>query len=235
MTDRTTLPPLRPATLLRPAAGLSRRRLLRAAGGLPLLAVPGLLTGCADIIPGQSPPPELYRLTPKSTFPEGLPTADWQLVLSVPSADAALDTTRIALMLQPTRIEYYARAGWTDRAPSMVQTLMLESFENSEKIVAVGRRAIGLRADFELKTELREFQAEYFDGPIRAHVAVNAKLVRAAERAIVGQATFEAIEEAPVDDLPVVVQAFDAALGSVLKRLVEWTLLIGEENYIPPL
>lgn len=232
MTERPDRPLLaRPA-----AAGLTRRRLLRGlGGGLPLLAAPALLSGCADIIPGQSPPPELFRLTPKSTFPEGLPTVDWQLVLAVPSADAALDTTRIALMLEPTRIEYYARAGWSDRAPSMVQTLMLESFENSKKIVAVGRRAIGLRADFELKTELREFQAQYYEGPIRAHVAINAKLVRAAERAIVGQETFEAVQEAAVDELPVVVQAFDDALGSVLKRLVEWTLLIGEENYIPPL
>ena len=228
-----TLPP-DPCFRLRGAPGLSRRRLLRVGvAGLPALALPGLLAACTSIIPGQSPPPELFRLTPKSTFPEGLPNVDWQLVLAIPSADAALDTTRIALMRQATRIEYYARAGWTDRAPSMVQTLMLESFENSGRIVAVGRRAIGLRADFELKTELREFQAQYFDGPIEAHVAMNAKLVRSAERAIVGQANFASKEPVAEDALGPIVRAFDTALGSVLKRLVEWTLLTGEANYVP--
>ena len=62
------------------------------------------------------------------------------------------------------QIEYYARSGWADRAPLMVQTLMIESFENSKKIVSVGRESIGLRADFILKTELRELQAVYYNG-----------------------------------------------------------------------
>ena len=37
-----------------------------------------------------------------------------------------------------------------------LQTLIIESFENSGRIVAVGRESVGLRADFTLKTELRE-------------------------------------------------------------------------------
>lgn len=209
-----------------------RRALLRTA----VLTLPAaLLAGCADLIPGQGAPPNLYRLTPKSTFPEDLPTVDWQLVLAQPDADAALDTTRIALIREATKIEYYAKSGWTDRAPSMVQTLMLESFENSKRIVAVGRRAIGLRADFELRTELREFQAEYSQGSITANVAINAKLVRAAERSIVGQQNFLTKAPAAIDDIEVIVQAFDDALGSVLKHLVEWTLRTGAANYKPPI
>jgi len=208
----------------------SRRLLLRlAATSLPAAA----LLGCADILPGQTPPPTLYRLTPKSTFPEGMPTVSWQLVLSPPDADAALDTTRIALMQEPTRIQYYAASGWTDTAPSMVQTLLLESFENSDKIIAVGRRTVGLRADYELRTELREFQAEYYSGKIEIRVTINAKLIRAAERAIVGSISFEATAVAPQDDLMVIVQAFDDALGSVLKRLVDWTLVTGDQFYVP--
>jgi cholesterol transport system auxiliary component len=211
----------------------TRRRALLRAAALTLPAA--LLAGCADLIPGQGAPPNLYRLTPKSTFPDDLPTVDWQLVLAQPDADAALDTTRIALIREATKIEYYAKSGWTDRAPSMVQTLMLESFENSKRIVAVGRRAIGLRADFELRTELREFQAEYSQSEIAAHVAINAKLVRAAERSIVGQQNFLAKAPAAVDDIEVIVQAFDDALGSVLKHLVEWTLKTGAANYKPPI
>ena len=43
----------------------------------------------------------------------------------------------------------------------MVQTLMVESFDNFRCVVSVGRDTIGLRADYVLKSELREFQAEY--------------------------------------------------------------------------
>ena len=97
---------------------MGRRRVLRALLAPPLAA---LAAGCE--VPGKGPPPILYRLTPKSTFREDLPTVSWQLVLELPLANAGLSTTRIALYRDPTNLEYYARASWTDRAPGMVLTL----------------------------------------------------------------------------------------------------------------
>ena len=205
----------------------TRRHALLGLGAL------SLLSACDSILPGQGPAANRYRLTPKSTFADGLPTVSWQLVLSQPDADAALDTTRIALMRNATQIEYYADSTWTDRAPLMIQTLMLESFENSERIIAVGRRALGLRADYELKTELRELQAEYFDGKQLARVGLNAKLVQLPKRGIVGSQSFEWTVNFAEDSIPAVVQAFDDALGHVLKDLVAWTLTTGEAFHIP--
>ncbi|MGD1878136.1 MAG: ABC-type transport auxiliary lipoprotein family protein [Kiloniellaceae bacterium] len=206
-----------------------RRRLLRAVAALPVVA---LAPGCGLSVPGQGPPPELYRLTPKSTFRQDLPTVDWQLVLEPPVADAGLDSTRIALQRNPTQIEYYARSGWTDRAPLMIQTLMVESFENSKKIVSIGRESIGLRADFILKSELRELQAVYFNGDVpEAWVRLNSKLVQMPRRTIVASQSFDARIPAAADNLPDVIEAFDEALGKVLRSMVEWTLIEGEKAY----
>jgi len=111
----------------------------------------------------------------------------------------------------------------------MVQTLLIESFENSGRIVAVGRDVVGLRADFIIKSELREFQAEYYDGAQpRAHVAIAARLVSMPRRAIVGSRTFDYVVPAADDSIGAIVAAFDAALGKVLRHLVEWTLVTGE-------
>lgn len=204
---------------------MPRRRVLRLGTAVPAFA----LLGCQVPVPGQGPPPELYRLTPKSNFPEDLPSVDWQLVLETPQANAGIDTTRIALQRAPLQIEYYARAQWSDRAPRMVQSLMIESFENSKRIVAVGRDTVGLRADFILKTELREFQAEYFEaGPPRSHVTIAARLVQMPRRAIIGSMAFNASEPATGDNVPAIINAFDAALGKVLRKLVNWTLATGE-------
>jgi cholesterol transport system auxiliary component len=195
-----------------------------------MLAVGPSLVACDLPVPGQGPPPALYRLTPKSTFHENLPEVRWQLVLEVPVADAGLSTTRVALQRSPTRLEYYARSSWTDRAPIMVQTLMIESFENSKHIVSVGRESVGLRADFILKSELREFQAEYFDGPLPSvRVAINAKLVQMPRRTIIGSQSFEARAEAEKDTMDAIIAAYDEALGTVLKHLVEWTLIAGQD------
>ncbi len=215
-----------PKDLERPDDWPGRRKILRAVLGLPAA---GLAAACQTLVPGQGPPPNLYRLTPKSTYREDLPQVDWQLVIDKPLANAGIDTTRIGLQHRPTRLDYYARVSWADRAPLMIQTLMVESFENSGRIVAVGRDLISLRADFILKTELREFQAEYFDSTQpRVHVAITARLVQMPRRAIVGSQKFDHTVEAEVDHIDNVVDAFDTALGWVLRRLVEWTLLRGE-------
>lgn len=212
-----------------------RRRLLQLGAGLPLLA---LLPACTDLVPGQRPAPNFYRLTPKSTFDADLPNVDWQLVLEAPIANAGLATTRIALAQKPLEIEYYARSSWTDRAPQMVQTLMVESFENSERIVSIGRESLGLRSDFVLKSELREFQAEYWSvdegAPPNIRVNLGAKLVQMPRRLIVASQSFERIAAAESDSPEAVVAAFDTALGGVLKNLVAWTIRTGQEYYTAP-
>ena len=218
---------MKPESLSRPSR--HGRPVLGLAIGLVLAATLG---ACELPVPGQGPPPALYRLTPKSTFNQDMPRVDWQLVLEVPVANAGLSTTRVALQRSPTRLEYYARSSWTDRAPVMIQTLMIESFENSDRIIAVGRESVGLRADFFLKSELREFQAEYFRGTRPAvHVGINAKLVQMPRRAIIGSQSFEALAEAKADNMPDIIAAYDEALGAVLKDLVEWTLMTGQDAF----
>lgn len=211
-----------------------RRRFLRVAFALaPATFLAGTLSACGNLLPGQGPPPRLFVLSPKNTFDPDLPTVGWQLIVEVPTAAASLDTTRISLTRTSRETEYYARANWTDRAPILVQTLVVESFENSGRIIAVGRESLGLRADYVLKSELREFQALYLDptpgAPPEIVVRVIAKLVRMPERQIVGSESFEARVVASEDSLEAVVDAFDVALGKVLKDIVQTTLILGEE------
>ena len=197
---------------------MNRRHILIGALGAVLA-----LGACA--LPGGGEPPNLYTLTPKNTFAADLPRVDWQLIVETPIAAAGLNTSRIALQRSPVTLEYYANANWTDVAPLMVQTLLIESFENSGKIVAVSRESTTLRADYLLKTELREFHAEYDQpGPPRARVRINAKLARMPDRAIIASHTVERTIRAEGNDLPAIAIAFDEALGSTMRRIVEWSL-----------
>ena len=184
-----------------------------------------LLSGCIDIMPGGGPAAKLYTLSPKSTFSDSLPTVDWQLVVELPISSETLNTQRITLSHAPLTLDYYGGARWSERAPVMVQTLLVESFENTSRIVAVARKSTDLRADYVLKTELREFQAEYpDDGPPIVRVKINAKLVKMPQRTII--ASFQSEREILADgpDLINIIQAFDRGLGKVLKAIVEWAL-----------
>jgi len=190
--------------------------------GYALLVVS--MAGCASIVP-QGDAPTLYNLTPKTTLDDG-PEAEFQLVIEEPVASGGLDTSRIVLRPSPTRLEYFADARWTDRAPIMVQTVLIESFESSQRIVAVGRESIGLRSDYNLKLELREFQAEYFseDEIPSVRVRINAKLVRQPRQEIIASRSFEEVRKTDADTLDNVIEGFDRSLGRVMKHLVGWAL-----------
>ncbi|MFM7347576.1 MAG: ABC-type transport auxiliary lipoprotein family protein [Tagaea sp.] len=193
-----------------------------------------MLAGCAAplaacALPGGGDPPQLYTLTPKSTFPPDLPRADWQLAVELPVAAGGLDSARIALQRTPVTVDFFARAAWTDTVPRMVQTLLIESYENTGRIVAVSRDSAALRPDYLLKVDLREFQAEYFEpGPPKAHVRLSSRLVRMPERTILASFTHAERATAARNEMPAIVAAFDEALGVTMRRTVEWTLRTGD-------
>jgi len=199
------------------AARLSRRWVPRAF----ILA----LAGCSGLLGGGAPA-HLYRLTPKSTYPPNLPHPSVQLLIDVPLAPAGLDNSRIALSRSPISIDYFADSEWTDRAPLLVQTAILQSFENSKAITALDRESVGLRADFILRTEIRHFEAVYdsSDAPPEMWVAINVRLVSPSSRDVVAQSSFERRRRASANDVPSIVSAFDEALGGVMKDIVVWTV-----------
>jgi cholesterol transport system auxiliary component len=167
------------------------------------LAAALLLGGC-ELIKAAEEPTDLYTITPKSTFDASMPSVFWQLAVEVPNASANLNTSRIAIAQSPTSSDYYSKTAWTDRAPLMVQTRIVDSFENSHKIIAVARESIGLRANYVLQSDLRNFEAMYFYGkeqPI-AHVRIVAKLVRMPDRQIVAVGSFERCVRARADKVP---------------------------------
>jgi cholesterol transport system auxiliary component len=184
-----------------------------------------VLAGCASLL-GVGPAPHLYRVTPESTYPSSLPHPAVQLLVDVPLAPAGLDTSQIALSRSAVSIDYFADSEWTARVPLLVQTALLESFENSKAITAIDRESVGLRADFILNTEIRHFEAIY-DSPNEAPnvwVEIIAKLVNPSDREIVAQASFEQRHPASTNKIPQIVLAFDEALGGVMQDIVVWTV-----------
>jgi cholesterol transport system auxiliary component len=203
--------------MMRPVTGLSRRF-------VPSVIVLAL-AGCSGLL-GGSAPAHLYRVTPKSTYPANLPHRPVQILVDVPLAPAGLDTSRISLSRSAVSIDYFADSEWTDRAPLLVQTALVESFENSGTINAIERESVGLRADFILRTEIRHFEAVYEspNGPPEVWAAINVRLVNPSNRDIVAQSSFERRQQASTNEVPSIIEAFDEALGGVMKDIVVWTV-----------
>jgi cholesterol transport system auxiliary component len=192
------------------------------------LAMLGACTGL-DTLRQASKPNNLYLLTPKSTFSSSLPRVQKQIVVQEPTATAAVNTDQIAIQPTPLQVQYLPQARWVDRAPLIVQALMVESFENSGKVAAVGRSTVGLRADYVIQPDLREFQglvvSETEDSTsIRVEVRMNIKIIDEFEDKIIASSSFREYVVSASDQTPDLVEAFDIALGKTMRDAVEWSV-----------
>ena len=189
------------------------------------------LAGCTglDTLRQASKPNDLYLLTPKSTFSSSLPRVQKQIVVAEPTATAAVNTDQIAIQPTPLQVQYLPQARWADRAPAIVQSLLVESFENSKKVSAVGRSTVGLRADYVVSPDLREFQGHVLTNPdgstyIQIKVRLNIKIIDEYEDKIIASASFEENVTSASDQTPDLVLAYDQALGRTMRDAVEWSI-----------
>lgn len=200
-------------------------------GGLASLGLVGL-GACVPKLPGTGPGPRTFRLTPKTTFGQDLTDVAWSLAVSEPTSERTLDTNRIAVITHGTAIDYVADATWIDRAPSMVQTVLVQSFRASGAVAAVGADRDQRRPDFLLRSDLRAFQLNRTDGLGTVRVRLDATLLRLPQRDIVAQRSFAADIAPTAAGVDAAVAAFDEALGRVMKELVPWALTAGSQAYV---
>jgi cholesterol transport system auxiliary component len=190
---------------------------------LALLAAALALTGCSDILPKPAPPPVLYRLAAASDFPSAGVTAPTQLQIEVPSAEAALDTTRIALSRSATTLDYFADAAWTDRLPLVLQSQLLASFQNAHRLLALAGAGAAAHSDALLTIELRHFEAQYgAAGPPQWRIELNADLISAVDRKVIATRLFTASVAVPQNNMTAIIDGADQAWRGVAMQIVDW-------------
>ena len=197
-----------------------------------LLAGAGALAGCS-ILPKGNPPPQLFRLTVAPPASASGPALKGQLLVDTPFAPSALDTDRIALTRSATSFDYFGGVAWSDRAPLMVQSLLIESLELSGRTPAVARESLALRADWALKTDLLHFEARYgapgagAEASPEVRISFSAKLVRMADRIVIGQHMANAVQRASRNEVPAIVDALDEANHQIIQEIIAWVVATG--------
>ena len=111
-----------------------------------------LLGGCLGS--GVSPVATYDLVAPKVMTLTAPRAAKFQLVINEPAAVRSLENDRI-MVRDGARVAYYKGAAWTDRLPRLMQARMVEAFQNTGLVSAVGSRSDRLDADFELSTQVQ--------------------------------------------------------------------------------
>lgn len=196
-----------------------------------VVAAVGPLGGCALAGVASGPPPSLYVL--KAPAPDEMRTAGpvaAQIVVEDFVAPAAIDTTRIVFQPNENEIAYYAGARWSDRAPRMISSLLVETLAGTGNFPAIIGPGSNVRMDYALVGDIRSFAATRDEtaglgqGTTKVKVAFYVRLLRARDRSIVASREFSSEAAAPGAGMANVVAAYDAALGAVLAEIAGWTL-----------
>jgi cholesterol transport system auxiliary component len=182
------------------------------------------LAGCS-ILPEQKSV-ALYAPQPRIETDAAWPQADWQLLISRPHADAAIDSERILVRPQPGELQVYKGAAWTQAAPDLVHDTLLRAFTDSGRLGGVARRGEGVNAKYELLLDLRRFESEYSAGDEapKARIELGVRLVHNADNRVIATRVFEASAHAQGTEVAQVTRAFEQGLGDIATQVVGWTL-----------
>jgi cholesterol transport system auxiliary component len=187
-----------------------------------------LIGGCAAI-GGPKTEVKIYSPATAITADPAWPAAGWSLAVGVLAANDMIDSPRIAVRPTPDRFQTYKGAMWADNAPDMLQTALVEGFEDSGKIAAVGRFGGGNRGDFGLLLEVRAFETVYTGDKPAAVIEAQASLYRLrGGRGVVATKRFRQAVPGAATDLDSMVSAFGQAMSAISTDVVGWTLVEGE-------
>ncbi|KXG86897.1 ABC-type transport auxiliary lipoprotein family protein [Agrobacterium bohemicum] len=183
---------------------------------LPLMA--GLLAGC-----GGAAKNDTFDLSVSSgTVTQAPSFRSRQLLIAEPTALKALDSENIVVRLSGSEVQYLGSSQWSDRLPRMVQSKLVEAFEDTGKLGGVGRPGQGLAIDYQVVTDIRAFEVDTAKN--LATIEISVKLLNDKNGTVKAQEVFRSTARVSGSGNANFVKALDNAFASTSREIVAWTL-----------
>lgn len=178
------------------------------------------LAACGPILPQGAPAPRLFTFQAPRQVQAGA-QSPYTLQIAAPQAHPGLDSARIAIRKSGQEMDYVADASWSGALPLLVQSGLVEAFENARAMRAVGSDLVLFKPDYVLAAEIRDFQVEYHDaGAPRVRVRLVTRVIQSESQLISATYSYEEMQPASANTLSDIAAAFDAAFARVSFRVV---------------
>lgn len=156
------------------------------------------------------------------TAPRDIPASRGRglLVVAEPQALQAIDSARIVITTREGGIAYLPDAQWADRLPKLLQVRLIQTFENGQRIQAIGRPGDRLVPAAQLNSEIRRFGLDERTG--EAVVELSVKIVNdRTGRILAGQVFTQRVAGGGTSG-PAATAALDVASQAMLREIVRW-------------
>lgn len=148
-----------------------------------------------------------------------------QILVPEPRALEALATNKIAVKPTAITLSYYPSVALEDSAPKVLQRILLDTFQNTGRVRAVGLPGQSLLINYQVVTEVRAFQAETYEGD-RARVEVAVKLLDDSNGRVVRDRIFTTVVPMSGDGAESAAIGLNEAAQRLASDVVAWTLTV---------
>ncbi|WP_309771167.1 MULTISPECIES: ABC-type transport auxiliary lipoprotein family protein [Agrobacterium] len=145
-----------------------------------------------------------------------------QLLIAEPTALKALDSENIVVRLSNSEVQYLANSQWSDRLPRMVQSKLVEAFQDTGRLGGVGRPGQGLAIDYQVVTDIRAFEIDTKNNV--ANIEISVQLLNDRNGTVRAQNVFRASTRVSGTGNANLVKALDSAFAAASREIVAWTL-----------
>ena len=141
------------------------------------------------------------------------------LAIQEPAASAPADSDRIVVRTGPSAVAVMRGAQWTERLPRLLQSRLIQTFENAKLVRSVSRPGDGATPDRALAWDIRRFEMDAMDNVARVEVSV--RLMDMSGKIVAAQ-IFAAEVPGEAGEGSLAAQALDAASNNLLRQIVTW-------------
>ncbi|MEF2072756.1 ABC-type transport auxiliary lipoprotein family protein [Consotaella aegiceratis] len=188
-----------------------------------LIAAMSLALGsCAALGPSEAPP-DTFEISSPEPPQNATSRSRAQILIAEPTALRTLDSDNILVKTTPYTVEYLAGGQWSDRLTRMVQLRMLQAFENSGRVGAVGVPGQGLAIDYQIVMELRRFEIAVWQGN-QAVIEISVKALNDRDGQVRASRVFQTSEPVQGGSNEERIAAMDRAFDRISHQIVDWAL-----------
>jgi phospholipid/cholesterol/gamma-HCH transport system substrate-binding protein len=169
-----------------------------------------------------------YDLVAPRESQQAVSPPDLLISIPEPTITYALSQDKILIREQGTLRPLTGEPRWSDMLANLIQTRVIQSFENANLLGRISRPADGVAGAHQLALDVRSFEVAA-EPQLAAVVDVSARILSADGRAI-GARTFDVRLPVEGSEGANAAGALAKAFATVASELVAWTLTVVEEQ-----
>lgn len=177
------------------------------------------IAGC-----GTTTPLDTFNLSAPQPAVSNANRKNLQLLVPPPTALKALDSENIVVSSAPRSIEYLKGAQWGDRLTNIVQSRLVQAYENTGVFGGIGRPGDGLAINYQILTDLRSFGVQAYGSRTSGVVELAVRLMNDKTGEVRATRIFR--NEVPVSggSNSEYVKAINTAFDRTVSEIVAWTV-----------